>query len=113
MGGVAVLVDEVRPDADLLRPSPHLSQPQMADLMVSFGRFQPPFAKPPFDVSCLKLLFKEIDLAAEGLALLVHGSLAVDLGHKTPVVDGELVELAAKGGVGGSAPTEGGNEPCG
>src|SRR5713226_5484699 len=112
MAGIAVLADEVRPNADLLRPGPCLSQLQVADLSIGLSHFQPAFAEPPLDASRLKLLLEEVDLAAERLALLVHGAIAVDLSHKTPVVNGELVELAAEGGVRGSTPPEGGNEPC-
>ena len=113
MAGVAILADEVRPNADLFGSGPCLPQSQVADLSIGFGCLQPPLAKPPFDASRLKLLFKEIDLAAERLALLVHGSVAIDLGHETPVVNGEFVELMTEGGVCGSAPTESGNKPCG
>ncbi len=112
MAGIAILADEVRPNVDLLHPGPCLPQSQVADLPVGFGRFQPTLAKPPLDTSCLKLLFKEVNLAAERLALLVHGAVAVNLGHETPVVNGELVELAAEGGIRGPAPSKGGNEPC-
>ena len=113
MTGIAILTDEVRSDADLLRPGPCLSQPQMADLPVGFSRFQSAFTEPPLNTSRLKLLFKEVDLAAERLTLLVHGTVAIDLGHKPPVMNGELVELVAKGGVCGSAPSKGGEKPCG
>ena len=113
MAGIAILADEVRPDADLFRSGPCLPQPQMADLSVGFGCFQPTFAKPSFDASRLKLLFKEIDLAAERLALLVHGTVTIDLGHETPIVNGEFVKLVTEGGICGSAPAKGGNEPCG
>src|SRR5258707_12413443 len=113
MAGIAVLTDEIRPNADLLRPGPCLSQPQVADLTVGLGRFQPAFAKPPFDTSRLKLLLEEVDLTAEGLALLVHGPVAINLRHEAPVMNGEFVELAMEGGVGGSAPPKGSNEPCG
>ena len=113
MAGVVVLVDEVRPNADLFGPGPCLSQPQVADLSIGFSRFQPTLAKPPLDTGHLKLLLEEVDLAADQLALLVHGPVSIDLGHKTPVVDGELVELAVEGGVCGPAPSKGGDKPCG
>ena len=113
MAGIAILADEVCPDVDLFGSGPGLSQSQMADLSVGFGRFQPTFTKPPLDTGRLQLLFKEVDLAGERLALLVHGAVAIDLGHETPVVDGEFVELATEGGIGGSTPPEGSNEPCG
>src|SRR5260370_28413583 len=102
MAGIAVLADKVRPNADLLRAGPRLPQPQVTDLSIGLSRFQPTLAEPPFDASRLKLLFEEIDLAAERLALFVHGMIVVDLGHEAPVVDGEFVELAAEGGVRGS-----------
>ncbi len=111
MAGIAVLSDEIRSDTDLLSPGPRLSQPQMADLTVGLGRLQPTLAKPPFDASRLKLLLEEIDLTAEGLALLVHGLVTVDFGHKTLVVDGEFIELATESGVGGPASPKGRNEP--
>src|SRR5258708_13280350 len=98
MAGIAVLADEVHPDADLFRSGSHLSQPQMADLLVGFGCLQPTLAKPSFDASRLKLLFKEIDLAAECLALLIHGSVAIDLSHKTPILNAKLFALALKAG---------------
>src|SRR5258708_35908275 len=85
----------------------------MADLSIRLGRLQPPLAKTPFDASRLKRLFEEADLTAERLALLVHCSVLVDLGHESPVVYREFVELAAEGGVRGSGSTEGGDEPCG
>src|SRR5258708_4814620 len=113
MAGVAVLPNEIRSNADLFRPSPRLAQPQVADLTVSLGRLQPPFAKPPFDARRLKLLVEQVDLTAEGLTLLVHSPVTVDLCHEPPVVDGEFVELATEGGVGGSTPPEGRNKPCG
>src|SRR5260370_23099079 len=94
MAGVAVLADKVCPDAVLFRPGPCLPQPQVADLPVSLGCLQPTLAKPPFELDRLKLLPKEAALAAERLALLVHGAVAVDFSHETPVVDGEFVELA-------------------
>src|SRR5258708_35476512 len=111
MAGIAILADEVRPNADLLRPGPCLPQPQVADLPIGFGRLQPTLAKPSLEASHLKLLFEEVNLAAERLALLVHGAIAVNLSHEPPVVNGELVELAAEGGVRGPAPSKGGNEP--
>src|SRR5258708_38763662 len=55
MAGIAVLTDEIRSNADLLRPGPHLPQPQVADLTVGLGRFQPSFTAPPLDASRLKL----------------------------------------------------------
>src|SRR5260370_38561807 len=108
MGGVAVLADEVGPNADLFGPGPCLSQPQVADLSIGFSRFQPTLAKPPLDASRLKLLLEEVDLGAERLALLVHGAVAVDFSHEPPVVNGEFVELRAEAGVGGPAPSQGG-----
>src|SRR5258707_557438 len=111
MAGVAILMDKARSDADLLRPSSRLPQPKMAALPICFGRFQPPFAKAPLEASRLKLLLEEVHLGAEGLALFVHGTVSVNLSHKPPVMDGELVELAAEGGVGGPASPKGCEEP--
>ncbi len=84
----------------------------MVDLMVSFGRLQPPFAKAPFKAGHLELLIEEVDLAAERLALLIHGTIPVDFCHETPVVDGEFVEFSTERGEGSSAPTKGGYKPC-
>src|SRR5258708_4574680 len=112
MAGVTVLADEIRSNTDLFGPGPRLPQPQVADLPIGFSRFPPTLAKPPLDASRLKLLLQEVDLGAERLALLVHGAVAVDFGHEAPVVNGELVKLAAEGGIGSPAPSKGGNEPC-
>src|SRR5258708_21743315 len=111
MAGVAVLAVEFHSNADLLRPGSCLPQPQVTDMTVGLGRLQSPFAESPLDASRLKLLLEEVDLAAEGLALLVHGPVAIDFGHKAPIVNREFVELATEGGVGGSTPPESGNEP--
>src|SRR5258708_26642041 len=113
MGGVAVVVNQVRPDAVLLCSSSCLPQSQVADLSISLGRLQPPFAEPPFETGRLELLIEEVDLTAERLALLVHHPVPVDFGHEAPIMNGEFIELTAKGGEGGSAPTAGGNDPCG
>src|SRR5260370_31153360 len=85
----------------------------MADLAISLGRFHPPLAEPPFEMGHLELLVEEVDLTAEGLALLVHRSVSVNFGHEAPIMDGEFVELATEHYEHGSAPTEGGNEPRG
>src|SRR5258707_14350482 len=113
MAGVAILADEVRPNADLFGSGPRLPQPQVADLSIGFGCLQPPLAKPPFNASRLELLLEKVDLAAERLALLIHGAVTVDFGHEAPVVDGELIELAPESGIRSPAPTKGGNKPCG
>ncbi len=113
MAGIAILTDEVRPDADLLGSGPSLPQSQVVDLSIGLGRFQSTFAKPPLDASRLQLLFEEVDLAGERLTLLIHSTVAIDLGHETPVVNGELVKLAVEGGVRGPTPSEGRNKPCG
>jgi len=78
------------------------------DLAIGPGGLKSPFAETLLHTSRLDLLFEEIDLTAQRLALLVHGTVMVDLGHKTPVVDGELVECSTKGGEGGTTPPQGG-----
>src|SRR5229473_292446 len=113
MAGVAVLADEVRPDTDLFRSGPCLPQSQMADLTVGLGCLQPTLAKPPFDAGCLKLLLQQVDLTAQGLALLVHGSVPIDFCNEAPIVNGEFVELATESGVGGPASPKGCDEPSG
>ncbi len=94
MAGVAVLANQVCPDAVLLCSGSCLPQPQVADLLISLGHLQPPLAEPLFESGRLELLVEEVDLTAERLALLVHCSVSVDFGHEAPVVNGEFVELA-------------------
>src|SRR5713226_9213637 len=112
MAGVAILSDKVCPNMDLLRSGSCLSQPQMADLSIGFGCLQPTLAEPPLDAGRLKLLFKEVDLGTERLALFVHNAVSIDFSHELPIVDGEFVEFAAEGGVCSPTPSKGGNEPC-
>ncbi len=83
----------------------------MADLTICLCHFEPPFAEALFHPSHLDLLLEEINLGAQGLALLVHGPILVDFGHKTPIVAGELVEHAADHGKGGPASHQSGQEP--
>jgi len=85
----------------------------MADLAIGLGRLQPTFAETPLETGRLKLLLEEINLTAEGLTLLVDTPVAVDFGHEAPVMDGEFVKLAAKGGIGSAAPPQGSEEPPG
>ena len=113
MAGIAILHNQVCSDVVLFGSGPRLSQSQVADLTVGLGCFQPPLAKASFKTGRLKLLVKEVDLAVERLALLIHCSVSIDLGHKPPVMDGEFVKLVAKCGVGGPAPSKSGNKPCG
>ena len=83
----------------------------MADLTVGPGGFKPSFAKLSFHASHLELLLEEVDLTAERLTLLIHGAIPVDFGHKTPVVDGKLVEFSMECGESGATPSESGYEP--
>ncbi len=84
----------------------------MPDLTVGFGCLQSPLAKAPFEAGRLELLVEEVDLAAERLALLIHGSVPIDFGHETPVMNGKLIELTTECGEHGSAPAQGSDEPC-
>ncbi len=106
MPSLSILAYQVRPDPVLLLTGPGLTQPQMLNLAVGSGGFESPFAETSFHSSRLHLLLKEIDLAAQHLALLVHDVVTVDFGHKTPVVDRELVEHSMKGGKGGTTPPQ-------
>src|SRR5258707_13886017 len=108
MPSLPVLAYQVHPDPILLLSGSGLTQPQMLDLAVGAGSFESPFAKTPFHSDHLDLLLKEVNLAIQCLALFIHGAVAVDFGHKTPVVDGELVECSTKGGKGGTTPPQGG-----
>src|SRR5258708_796205 len=103
-----ILVNQVHPNPVLFLTGPGLTQLQVTDLSVGPGGFKSPFAETPFHSSHLNLLFKEIDLATQCLALLVHGVVTVNFGHKTPIVDSEFVELLPKGSKGGATPPQGG-----
>src|SRR5216684_7941112 len=83
----------------------------MADLMICLCRFKPPFAEASFHSSHLYFLLKEVDLGGQHLALLIHGTVSVDFGHKTPIVAGELVECATDCGKGCATSHQGGQEP--
>ena len=83
----------------------------MADLLIHPCRFEPPFAKAPLHSGRLDLLFKEVNLGAQHLALFVHGPILVDFGHKTPIVAGELVKGMADRGKSGPTSHQGGQEP--
>ena len=111
MAGIAVLADEIRSDAVLLCSGPRLPQPQMVDLAVGLGCLEPTLAEASFEAGGLELLLKEIDLAAQRLALFIHGSVPVDFCHETPVVNGEFVKLATECSERGPAPTESSNKP--
>src|SRR5258708_21559947 len=111
MSSLLILVHQVCPNSVLLLTHPGLTQPQMADLAVGSGGFKSPFAETSLHSSHLDLLFKEVDLAAQRLALLVHGLVVVNLGHEAPIVDGELVKCAAECSEGGATPPQGGYEP--
>ncbi len=64
--------------------------------------FQPPPTKTPFGMGHLMLLLEQVNLGGQHLDLLIHGPVAVNLSHKTPIVMGELVEGTADGGKGGA-----------
>ncbi len=83
----------------------------MADLSICLCCFKPPFTKAPFHSGHLDLLFKEVDLGTQHLALFVHGLILVDFGHKTPIVAGELVECMVDCGEGGPTSHQDGQEP--
>jgi len=59
--------------------------------------FQPPPAKAPLSVGHLLLLFEQVNLGSQGLDLFIHHLVMIDLGHKTPIVTGELVKCVADG----------------
>ncbi len=107
MPSLPILAYQVHSNPVLLLTGPHLTQSQMTDLAVSPGGFESPFAETPLHLSHLDLLLKEVDLTAQHLALFVHCVIAVDFGHKTPVVDSELVELPSEGSEGGATPSQG------
>ncbi len=79
--------------------------------MVSPGSLESPFAETSLHVSSLDLLVKEIDLAAQRLALFVHGTVTIDLSHETPVVDGKFVEFLPESGEGCATSSQGGQKP--
>src|SRR5258708_35661919 len=111
--GLAVLMYQVCSNMILLCSGSHLPQSQVADLAVCSGCLEPPFAETVLHSSCLHLLFEEVDLATQRLALFIHSTVLIDFGHKTPIVDSELVECSTECGEGGTAPSQGGYEPCG
>ena len=112
MVGSTVLAYQVCSDAVLLLPGPCLPKSLVRDLTVHPGCFKPPFTEASFHSGRLELLFKEIDLTAEHLALLIHGVVSVDLGHEAPIMDGEFVKFAMERGKGGAAPSQGRYKPC-
>jgi len=52
-------------------------------------------------------------LSGQHLALLVHGLVAIDFHHETPVIPGELVEHTANGCKDGPTSHHGREEPSG
>ena len=106
-----VLPHQVHPTSVLFDLGPCLTQSQMADLSICLCHFEPPFAKALFHLGHLDLLLKEVNLGAQQLALFVHCVVAIDFGHKTPVVDGEFIKLSSEGGEGGAASPQGRYEP--
>ena len=80
----------------------------MVDLMICLCHFKSPLAEALFHLSCLYLLFEEVDLGGQQLALFIHGLVLVNFSHKTPIVTGELVEHMADGGKGGATSHQGG-----
>jgi len=59
--------------------------------------FQPPPTKTLFGMGHLMLLLEQVNLGGQHLDLLIHGPVAVNLSHKTPIVTGELVKCPANG----------------
>ena len=98
------LAEQITPDLVLLMLSPHLTKSKVVDMLIRSGCLKPPFAKGPFHVGHLYLLFKEVNLCSQALALFIHHLVAVDLSHKLPVIGGELVKGALDHCKGGSTP---------
>ena len=73
----------------------------MADLTICLCHFKSPFAEALLHSSGLYLLFEEVDLGGQRLALFIHGSILIDFGHKTPIIAGELVKRAVDHSEGG------------
>ena len=99
---------QVTSDLVLLVSSPHLAQSQMVDLSICSCHFEPPLAESLFHLGRLHLLFKEVNLGRQCLALFVHGLVAVDFSHKTPIVTGELVKCSVDHGESGPTSHQGG-----
>ncbi len=78
----------------------------MVDMLICSCCFEPPFAEALLGPSCVYLLLKQVDLGFQCLALFVHGLVAVNFSHKTPIVLGKLVKGAADGGESGPAPDQ-------
>ncbi len=98
------LAEQIAPDLVLLMSSPHLTESKVADMSICSGCLKPPFAKGLFHVGHLYLLFKEVNLHFQALALFVHRLVVVDLSHKPPVIGGELVKGMSDHCKGGSTP---------
>src|SRR5229473_2897757 len=97
----------------LLMLRPCLTQAEAVDILVGFGCLEPPFAETLLHAGRLHLLLDEVELGRKALALLVHCLIPVDLGHKPPIVSGELVEGAAESGEGGATSHQCREEPDG
>ncbi len=80
----------------------------MVDLTICLCRFESSLAETPFYPNRLYLLFEEVDLGGQRLALLIHGLVSVDFGHKTPIVAGELVKCTMDRSESGPASHQGG-----
>src|SRR5258708_8911488 len=108
MASLVVLAHHVHPNSVLFVSGPCLTQLQMADLTIHPCCFESSLAETLFHPGHLYLLFEEINLGGQRLALLVHGMVPVDFGHKTPIVAGELVKCMAEHCEGGPASHQGG-----
>src|SRR5713226_4559814 len=90
-----------------------LAKAETADVSVSFGRLEPPFTEVSFHLGRIHLLLDEVDLGGKALVLLVHHPVSVNLGHKSPVISGELVKGTVKGGKGSTTSHQCREEPNG
>src|SRR5258707_11129022 len=107
------LVEYISSYLVLLVSRPCLAKVEAADVLISFGCLEPPFAKVLLHSGRFHLLLDEVDLSGETLVLLVHQSVSVDLSHKPPIVGGELVEGATEGSKGGTTPHQRREKPNG
>ncbi len=90
-----------------------LAKVETADIPISLGRLESPFTETSFHVGRFHLLLDEVDLGSKALALLIHRSVPVDLGHKSPIISRELVEGMMEGSEGGTTSHQCREEPDG